>query len=80
MLNLRIILEELVKDPELKKYPRSYNPIIIEEAEQKIKEWMLEEKEIGAIIIDNFPRLSPYTIGVLSTFIHLAMLKKLEEG
>ena len=30
------VLEKLVQDPELKKYPHSYNPIIIEKAQLQL--------------------------------------------
>ncbi len=91
MSNLRTILEELVQDPELKKYPYSYNPIIIEKAEQRIKELMLGEGEIRSIFLKIGERKSvndednkghwrwAWIIDYddLATAIHLAMLKKL---
>ena len=43
------ILEELIQDPELKKYPHSYNPIIIERAERKLSSYYKsqEVKRLG---------------------------------
>jgi hypothetical protein len=38
------ILEKLVRDPELKKYPHSYNPIIIERASQELEKLLLSER------------------------------------
>ena len=37
MSELREILNKLIQDPELKKYPHSYNPIIIERAISALK-------------------------------------------
>jgi hypothetical protein len=42
---VREILDKLVQDPELKKYPHSYNPIIIERAEASINALFATEDE-----------------------------------
>jgi len=52
---LKEILNKLVQDPELKKYPYSYNPVIIEKAEAQILALFapMNEEKIEKIIIEH---------------------------
>lgn len=48
--SLKGILNKLVQDPELKKYPHSYNPIIIDRAEAEILKQVASELDLRDIL------------------------------
>ena len=61
--SIRGILDKLVQDPELKKYPHSYNPIIIDHALSAIRQMIMgcvPEKRMVTPEGQTIPYKQPY--------------------